>query len=91
MRTAGAPLVWPGPYRPGRRTRRQQVKLLRVQTAHAPPVEKVLYQAGPEEVLARAAWPTKDRGETRLGVETHRGEEAARTEEQKGAVQVGLE
>ena len=62
-----------------------------MQTAHAPPVEKLLYQAGPEEILARAAWPTKDREETRLGVKTRQGGEAAKMDQQTGEAQGDLE
>ena len=48
-------------------------------------------RVGLEEALAREDWSTKDRGETRLGVETHREEGAARMGQQTGVVQVGLE
>ena len=84
-------MVWPGSLKTGTAHAPAAMLNLRVQTAHAPPVEKMLYQASPEEVLARAARPAKGREETRLGVETRQGGEAAEMDQQTGEAQGDLE
>ena len=85
-------MVWPGSLKTGTAHAPAARLIMRVQTAHAPLVEKkLLYQAGPEEILARAAWPTKDREETRLGVKTRQGGEAAKMDQQTGEAQGDLE